>query len=601
MSAARNRGEPRHAGAAGSQARRIAIGLAAAVKRAGARSISEQRPPPGSSGASKMPRFAAALLAAALALLLAATNDGRATETPPATALAADAGEARVGYLRVEGAIDRLRSRYLARALAEARGAGLDALVVHLDTDGGEVHYAREMFRAIMVPRRAEPFASRSGETPARDGAADPLRSNGPSGGHEGEGAQGGGPRMIAFIDFRALSAGALIAYAHHEIFLTEEASIGDIGVIYRGPEGTIEYAPEKVETVVRTLLAQAAEQRGWPRGPLLKMTARNQNLYRITPPGGEPIYVIEDDFAAWLADHPEVDREDTDQVIVYRGHDRLLTLTGREAVSLGMATGTVTDLAAVYARLGVDPAQVVDLRPTSAERTATWLAGIAPLLMGLAVLLLIFEIKTPGVGLWALLGAVSGGLFLFAHYYLDLVTHFEVVLLILGLGLIATELLLLPAGGFLAIPGGICLFAGAVLAFLPNEIDLAPGDPHFREALFDAALQGGIALAVVALGFLLFFQLVPNASRLRSRLTVEAEITATSGSGGDFLVGRIGQVEGALRPAGTVRIGRTHYSARSEYGAWIAAGEPVEVVAAELGEVVVRAAARPPDADDDQ
>ena len=521
------------------------------------------------------------VFAAALVLALAALGGGRAGDPPEGAADAAPTD--RVGYVRVEGVIDRLQSRYLARALADARAAGLGTVILHLDTDGGQVHYAREMFRAVLAPGRApvdsEPDSAESGRESETEATDDRRDAGDPD-----------APRMIAFVDFRALSAGAMIAYAHHEIYLTEGASIGDIGVIYRGPDGKIEYAPEKIETVVRTLLSQAAEQRGWPRGPLLKMTARNQSLYRVTPPGGETIYVIEDDLAAWLADHPEVDREDPAQVVVYRGHDRLLTLTGREAVALGMATGLADDLPALYTHLGIDPDGILDLRPGAAERTATWLAGVAPFLMGLALLLLFFEINTPGVGLWALLAAVFGSLFLFAQYYLDLVEHFEVALLVLGLALIAVEVLVLPLGGLFAIGGALCLLAGAVLAFLPNELDLVPSDPNFQDALIDAALQGGLALAVAGGGLLLFVKVLPQAARLKSRLTVEAEISGTSDAAGPSLVGRTGRAEGMLRPAGTVVIGRTHYSARAEHGTWIAAGEPVEVVAAELGELVVRA-----------
>ena len=521
----------------------------------------------------------AGFLASALGVVLAALGTGHAAEPLDGAADAPPPGP--VGYVRIEGVIDRLQSRYLARALADAQAAGVGTVVLHLDTDGGEVHYAREMFRAVLAPRKKPAGADPDPAAPDRETGA-------PNG--DGDAGAGDGPRMIAFVDFRALSAGAMIAYAHHEIYLAEGASIGDIGVIYRGPDGKIEYAPEKIETVVRTLLAQAAEQRGWPRGPLLKMTARNQSLYRITPPGGETIYVIEDDLAAWLADHPEVDREDPAQMVVYRGHDRLLTLTGREAVALGMATGLADDLPTLYAHLGLDPDEVVDLRPGAAERTATWLAGLAPILMGLALLLLFFEINTPGVGIWAILAAVFGSLFLFAQYYLDLVEHFEVALLVLGLALIAVELVLLPAGGLFAIGGGLCVLAGAVLAFLPNEIDLAPSDPNFQNALFDAALQGGLGLAVAGAGLLLLFKVIPHASRLRSRLTVEAEISGTSGATGQSLVGRTGRAEGMLRPAGTVVIGRVHHSARAEHGTWIASGEAVEVVAAELGELVVRA-----------
>ena len=523
----------------------------------------------------------------------------------------------RTGYVHVGGIIDRLQARYLARALAEARAAGLDTLVVHLDTDGGEVRYAREMFKDVLNPRGAgaargadpagktEPRRA-SGANPPGSTTADPEaasrereapnRSGVPSRAAAGRGGAPR-PRMIAFVDYRALSAGAMIAYAHHDLYLTEGASIGDVGVIFRKPDGTIEYAPEKIETVIRTLLAQAAEQRGWPRGPLLKMTARNQNLYRIAPPdGSEPVYVIEDDLPAWLAGHPEVDRDDPTQMYIYRGHDRLLTLTGREAVSLGMATALVDDLPALYARLGVDPGEVVNLRPGPAERIAVWLAGIAPLLMGLALLLLFFEINTPGVGIWAVLAAVFASLFLFAHYYLDLIEHFEIALVLLGIGLIAAEALLLPAGGVLVVAGGLCVLAGTVLAFLPNEIDLAPRDPDFQKALLDAALSGGAALAVAAAGLLLLFKVVPRARLLRPRLTVEAEITGTSGGRADrSLIGRTGRTEGALRPAGTVVVGGVHHSARAEHGVWIGASEAVEVIGTELGEVVVRAARAPP------
>ena len=70
------------------------------------------------------------------------------------------------------------------------------------------------------------------------------------------------GPKMIAFVDFRAISAGAMISYAHEEIYISSGASIGDIGVVFVSREGEIKYAPEKIETVIRSLLTQAADLR---------------------------------------------------------------------------------------------------------------------------------------------------------------------------------------------------------------------------------------------------------------------------------------------------------------------------------------------------
>ena len=80
--------------------------------------------------------------------------------------------------------------------------------------------------------------------------------------------------------------------------------------------------------------------------------------------PNGIAHYVIEDDYPKFLADHPKLDPEDGKQVYVYRGEDRLLTLTGQEAVSLGMATGFANDKAELLDKLGIDEANVMDLTP---------------------------------------------------------------------------------------------------------------------------------------------------------------------------------------------------------------------------------------------
>ena len=124
------------------------------------------------------------LLACGLATSLA-QDAVRSTDPTPAT-LAPDYG--RVGYLHIDGVIDRVRYRYLARALETAQTQNLDTLIVHLDTDGGEVYYAREMLKLILD----QPSAGR---------------------------------RTIAFVDFRAISAGALIAYGHQALYIANLSS----------------------------------------------------------------------------------------------------------------------------------------------------------------------------------------------------------------------------------------------------------------------------------------------------------------------------------------------------------------------------------------
>ena len=501
------------------------------------------------------PVLPAVLRRLAGALLLAAACAAHAAGPAPG---AADYGT--VGYVEIDDIIDRFSDRYLARVIERAQDEGVDTLLVRIDTDGGEVLHARAMFKRIL-DLEAE------------------------------------GIRTVAFVDFRAISAGALIAYAHEEVYISETASIGDIGVVFQTQEGTIEYAPEKFETVVRTLLAQAAEQRGWNRGMLLKMTAHKQSLYRVTLPGGAVDYVIEDDLPEFLARHPDVDRDDPKQVIVYRGPDRLLTLTGLEAVRFRMASGNVADLDAMHERLGVAGDEVVDLSPRGSERAAWALSRFAPVLAGLAVLFLLFELKTPGVGLWAALAALLGAGFLLAQYSLDLMENFELLLIVIGLGLVAAEMFTMVGGGLLAALGAAVGLTGLVLGFLPNELTFDFGDPFFVDAFRDAAFGGATSVGIVAVGTVLAVRYLPRSIALHRHITMREAVTATSA--GDIeartatLLGQRGEASEALHPSGTVRIGQESIRARAEHGAYIADGAAVEVVSVEFGEAVVRAAAR--------
>jgi membrane-bound serine protease (ClpP class) len=471
-----------------------------------------------------------------------------------------------VGYVSVSGPIDRLRKRYLSRVIDQARESKLDTLVVHINTDGGTVFDARDMFKKVLDQDKD-------------------------------------GPRMVALVDYRAISAGAMIAYAHQELYVSETASIGDIGVIFKSAEGEIKYAPEKVETVVRTLLAQAAELRGWDRGLLLKMTAHKQLLYRVTLPGGAVHYVIQDDFPDFMSRHPGIDEDDPKQVIVYRGQDRLLTLTGREATRLGMATGLVRDKDELFERMGVQPEAVHDLSPNAAELTASWVAPFAPLLAGLALLLIVFELKTPGVGIWAVLGVVCGALFLLAQFYLDLAENFEVVLLVAGIALLAAEILTGLGGGMLGLAGGGLALCGLLLAFIPNDANFDLTDPRFLGLLGDAAWGTVLTVATFAAGMIAFVARMPGSGLVR-RVGMPAEITAISAgkleASSDSLVGRQTMADELLRPSGTVTLDGRRYSARAEHADYIAMGEPVEVIAVEFGELVVRAC-KPADVDADK
>ena len=260
------------------------------------------------------------------------------------------------------------------------------------------------------------------------------------------------------------------------------------------------------------------------------------------------------------------------------------------------MASGNVADLDAMHERLGVSENDVVDLSPKGAERAAWALSRFAPALAGLAVLFLLFELKTPGVGLWVGLAALLGAGFLLAQYSLDLIENFELLLIVIGIGLVVAEMFTMAGGGLLAALGAATGFTGLVLAFLPNELTFDFDDPVFVDALGDAALGGAMAVGIVAAGTVLAIRYLPRSTALHRRIAMEGAVTATSAgeieARAGALVGKRGEAAEALHPSGTVRIGEESIRARAEHGAYVAAGAAVEVVSVEFGEVVVRAAA---------
>lgn len=453
----------------------------------------------------------------------------------------------RIALLTIDGEINPDKARYFKRALADARAAKVDAVVVHMTTPGGRLDSAEEMTKAAL-------------------------------------GMPDDGPEMVAFVDHSSYSAGSLVAYSHHRIYLTDAATVGDIGVIFHNAEGKIEYAPEKIETVVRAMLRSAAQKHGWDAAKLQKMTARNQSLYRFDPPGG-PQWVLEDDLASFIAAHPEIDEKKKVEIL---GKDRLLSYTAKEAVADKMATGLVKDIDEVYRQLGASPTAVLDLSPTTTERLSWLLGGYASLLAAAAVLFLILEFKTPGLGIWLTLAVICGSLFFICQFYLEMANYLELTLVVAGVVLVVLELFVVPTGGFLAAGGAALAVSGLVLAFMPDVRQFSPNMPGWSGDLAGALGSSLLALIVMAGGIAVLIAALPHMRAMR-RIAATGEITATTGDSAPAVVGRQGMTRSDLTPAGFVVIDGREIGAASEHGEFIRAGTPIVVIAMSFGETVVR------------
>lgn len=458
-----------------------------------------------------------------------------------------------VAFIPIDGVIDEHRAGQFERAIARAVEIRPRYIVCRIATDGGALDAAMRMLERILAVGDDD-------------------------------------TELIAFIDNRAYSAGALLAYGHRRIYMTDQAYIGDIGVIFlsQDPAEPIKYAPEKLESPVRALLRQAGQHNGWDQAKLQKMTARNQELWRFDLDGRQH-FVIEDDLPSFLAARPGLRKEDG---VLILGKDRLLTYTAKEAVAEGMATALVKDLDAVFRLLGVEPDEVQRFMPSRHELIAEALGGWAPLLAGLAILLLLLEFKMPSGGLFLIGAAISGLLFLVFQHWLDLVGAAEIILIALGVLAVVVELFLLPTGGILLIAGLIAIGGGLVLSFMPDSFQFEVGDGRWSAALGHALVQSLLALTVLTIGAIMLIAALPRTRAMRV-LASEAAVAATSAGAVEqqapSLVGRRVRTRTMLRPSGFVVVDGRDVPAVAEHGVLVPADCEVEIVGASLGELVVR------------
>jgi membrane-bound serine protease (ClpP class) len=271
--------------------------------------------------------------------------------------------------------------------------------------------------------------------------------------------------RTIAFVDRSAFSAGALIAIACDEIYLTPGAAMGAATPV---DGGSGEAADEKVISAVRKTFKATAEARG--RDPLV---------------------------AEAMVD-PDVGIAGLDE----RG--KLLTLTPSEALAWGYGDGVVANRAEALAAAGLADARLVETAPGPAERLVRFITDpvVAALLIAVGVLLLIGDLFVEGFGLAGAAGLVLLALFFWGHVLAGLAGWEDVALVVVGLLLIAVEIAVVPGFGLPGVLGLAALLGGFILAMLGREIQTPQGIER-------AALAAGTALVAIVIGFIAIASLV--------------------------------------------------------------------------------------------
>ena len=338
---------------------------------------------------------------------------------------------------------------------------------------------------------------------------------------------------VIALVTERAWSAGALIALAAEHVAMAPGASIG---AAEPNPD------EEKIISAVRgEFEATSLRWGGVPKIPAA-MVDRDVEVAGLSAEG------------------------------------KILTLSAERAQELGFIDLIASRREEVLQQLGYNYQGFVELRPTAAERAAGFITQpiVSSLLLILGFSGLVLEVLTPGFGVPGTIGGLSLLLFFGGRLLTGLAGWEVVILFVGGLILLAVEAFLLPGFGIAGIAGLAAVFASVILSYATSTAGLIS---------LNIALGATIVLAALAWRH---FQESSTGRRLVLTTRLERESGNAKQKARQDLVGKVGQAQTPLRPAGIVEIAGHRIDVVTE-GRFVAKGTAVEVIRVQGNRVVVR------------
>jgi len=460
--------------------------------------------------------------------------------------------------LPIEGTIELGVSSYVARSLAEAEALDVDTLVVVIDTFGGRLDAAVDIKDALSTSRM----------------------------------------RTVAYVDNKAISAGALIAVACDHIVMVPGATIGAATPVQIGPVGG-EATPtsEKEVSVVREMFRATAENNG--HNPDLAEAMVDTYVRLDLVEKGEDRRVVRVDTPA----EPRYP-EGYSLVRIISDTNKLLTLSTSTAVELGLAAAEVNSIEEAGKLYGFQGAGATRAQVTWSEALVRFLTNPAVtgllLLGGIAGIYM--EFRVPGFGFPGTFGLICLFLFFFGRYLAGLAGATEILIFLLGALLLAIELFVIPGFGITGISGITLMLVGIYLAMVKHPIPSADR-PWELERFYEAMIVMAVALLGMLVAVGLGLRYLPQTAAWR-RIALETaqspEAGYVSGRGHLLdLVGSTGLAETKLRPAGTAVFGARRVDVVSR-GEFIDKGTPVRVAKVDGPRVLVDPVSEEPDRDSD-
>jgi len=564
----------------------------------------------------------------------------------PSAAVPASRQAARVVVLPIRSAIDRFTVRSMERRLARAADEGAQAVVIELDTPGGEVGAVLELSDLI-----------KNAQT----------------------------PNIVAWVNNQAFSGGAIVAMACPTIVTNDPATLGDALPIQIAPVvGLIQMQPEERQKILAPLLVDlidSARRNGYDEKLVQGFVSLGVELWLIerTRPGpnGEPVgerLFIDlaeyrmlfgeppaartpqipsakvaqadgdapprpdpprdrggqgeadrgpdsgaqppegDDPTAFKpaapglaglddrgevsmglavdSDRPVLSEADRDawRVVAYVTDGKApVTMTSAQLVRYGLATAVVRDDAQLKAFFGASDLDRYEEGPFIAVARFLGNPIVRGVLMVVVLVSFFVELASPGLGVGGAIGLGAVIALLAPPAMVGMAGWWEFAAIGVGAILVVVEIFLLPGVGIAGVSGAALLFVGLIGTFV------GPGGFQTRGELLAGVVA--VVMALATAGVIVFFLARNFSSIPLFKSLILAESVGEQSQGVLAAMdpqthpgprqGEVGRAVSALRPSGKARFGEQILDVVS-VGPVIVTGQRVRVVRADGFSVVV-------------
>lgn len=464
-------------------------------------------------------------------------------------------GPVRPVLIRIKGPVDTIKDSYLRRRIGQAlSGEGVNLIVFHFQSEGGEIEPASNAARAISGLRRQ-------------------------------------GVKTVAYVD-QAMGLSALLALACDEIVVDLDGRMGDVVRSVSG-QGEVEAIGEKWISVLSDHAADLAREKFHPEAVARAMV--DPAIVLVEARDNQAAGLV---YTSLAEAEAEPGRYQVQRRVKPAGE--VLTLDARLAVDVELARRSAESLESYLAATGLGRIRVDE--PTWVDALVATLntPWMSWLLLFIGIFMLILELKLPGVGLPAICSALAFLLFFWGHYLGGTADRLEIMLFLVGLICLALELFVFPGFGVFGVSGILMILISVVMA---SHTFIWPTQDYEYRQMGRTLTQMTLTILAVIAGAIVLGRYFPSLPLFRRMILVpepaagefDAEFSGRAKptpSDPDnalfFLLGETGRTTTVCRPSGKARFGEMLVDVTAD-GFYVEADSPVEVVEVRGSRVFVK------------